>query len=147
MKIIACWIHLWKTVGGVPNKVNKEYVNFLALSDYISDKLLKYKLTFNPKMCSSHLWSIKAHINPFYLEFRNSKLLPLYVIIFFPPKLYVTHSGHMISSSGLLLARAATFTRVNGTVSCFCNKRLQNWPTVYTNFVTWQASWFINSNS
>ena len=22
--------------------------------------------------------------------------------------------------------RAATFTRVNGTVSCFCNKRLQN---------------------
>ena len=23
-------------------------------------------------------------------------------------------------------ARAATFTRVNGTVSCFCNKRLQN---------------------
>ena len=32
--------------------------------------------------------------------------------------------------------RAATFTRVNGTVSCFCNKRLQNRPTVYTNFVT-----------
>ena len=29
--------------------------------------------------------------------------------------------------------RAATFTGVNGTVSCFCNKRLQNWPTVYTN--------------
>ena len=25
-----------------------------------------------------------------------------------------------------LLSRAATFTRVNGTVSCFCNKRLQN---------------------
>ena len=30
-----------------------------------------------------------------------------YVIISFPPKLYVTHSGHMISSSGLLLARRA----------------------------------------
>ena len=28
--------------------------------------------------------------------------------------------------------RAATFTSVNGTVSCFCNKRLQNWPTVYS---------------
>ena len=26
----------------------------------------------------------------------------------------------------LLNNRAATFTRVNGTVSCFCNKRLQN---------------------
>ena len=24
------------------------------------------------------------------------------------------------------------FTSVNGTVSCFCNKRLHNWPTVYT---------------
>ena len=32
--------------------------------------------------------------------------------------------------------RAATFTRVNGTVSCFCNKRLQNWPTFYTNVST-----------
>ena len=28
--------------------------------------------------------------------------------------------------------RAATFTRVNGTVSCFCNKCLQNWPTTRT---------------
>ena len=46
-----------------------------------------------------------------------------------------------------LQIRAATFTRVNGTVSCFCNKHLGNWPTVYTNFVTWQASWFINSIS
>ena len=92
-------------MGGVPDKVNKEYINFLALSDYISDK---YKLTFNPKMCSNHLLSLfKAHINPFYLEFQNSKLLPLYVIISFPPKLYVTHSGHMISSSGLLLTRRA----------------------------------------
>ena len=27
-------------------------------------------------------------------------------------------------------ARASTFTRVNGSVSCLCNKRLQNWPTV-----------------
>ena len=32
------------------------------------------------------------------------------------------------------LDRAATFTRVNDTVSCFSNKRLQNWPTVYTTF-------------
>ena len=31
------------------------------------------------------------------------------------------------------LTRAATYTHVNGTVSCFCNKRLENWPTVYTN--------------
>ena len=31
-----------------------------------------------------------------------------------------------------IVGRAATFTRVNGTVSCFCNKRLQNWPTVCT---------------
>ena len=36
-------------MGGVPDKVNKEYINFLALSDYISDKLLYNKLTFNPK--------------------------------------------------------------------------------------------------
>ena len=35
-----------------------------------------------------------------------------------------------------MLVRAAMFTHVNGTVSCFCNKRLQNWPTVYTNFST-----------
>ena len=41
--------------------------------------------------------------------------------------------------------RAATFTHVNGTVSCFCNKRLQNWPTVYTNFTTCPASWFVKS--
>ena len=41
-------------------------------------------------------------------------------------------------------SRAATFTHVNRTVSCFCNKRLQNWPTVYTNFTTWPASWFVN---
>ena len=27
------------------------------------------------------------------------------------------------------IGRAATFTCVNGTVSRFCNKRLQNWPT------------------
>ena len=80
---------------------------YLALPDYISDILSKNRPTFNPKMCSSHLSSIKAHIDPFYLEFQNSKLLPLYVIISFPPKLYVTHSGHMISSSGLLLARRA----------------------------------------
>ena len=33
-------------------------------------------------------------------------------------------------------ARAATFTRVNGTVLCFCNKRLRNWPMVNTNFTT-----------
>ena len=32
------------------------------------------------------------------------------------------------------IGRAATFTPVNGTVSCFCNKHLQNWPTIYTNF-------------
>ena len=35
-----------------------------------------------------------------------------------------------------MLVRAAMLTHVNGTVSCFCNKRLQNWPTVYTNFST-----------
>ena len=29
------------------------------------------------------------------------------------------------------MARTAAFTPVNGTVSCLCNKRLQNWPTVY----------------
>ena len=34
----------------------------------------------------------------------------------------------------LVTCRAATFTHVNDTVSCFCNKRLQNWPTIYTNF-------------
>ena len=45
----------------------------------------------------------------------------------------------------LLLIRAAMFTRVIGTVSCFCNKRLLNCPTVYTNFTTWPASWFVNS--
>ena len=33
-------------------------------------------------------------------------------------------------------AKAATFTHVNGSVSCFCNKRLRNWPTVCTNFTT-----------
>ena len=32
------------------------------------------------------------------------------------------------------LVVVATFTRVNGTVSRFCNKRLQNLHTVYTNF-------------
>ena len=31
-------------------------------------------------------------------------------------------------------SRGATFTHVNCTVSCFCNKRLRNWPTFYTNF-------------
>ena len=31
------------------------------------------------------------------------------------------------------LTRAATFTSVNSTILRFCNKRLQNWPTVYTN--------------
>ena len=36
----------------------------------------------------------------------------------------------------VLPARAAMFTRVNGTVSCFFNKRLQNWPTFYKNFTT-----------
>ena len=46
----------------------------------------------------------------------------------------------------VVLARAAMFTCVNHTVSCFCNKCLQNWPTVYTNFTTLIASWFINSN-
>ena len=30
----------------------------------------------------------------------------------------------------LLLNRAAMFTHVNSTVSCFCKKRLLNWPTV-----------------
>ena len=30
--------------------------------------------------------------------------------------------------------RVARFTHVNDTVSCFSNKCLQNWPTVYTNF-------------
>ena len=29
-----------------------------------------------------------------------------------------------------VLHRASTFTRVNGSVSCLCNKRLQKWPTV-----------------
>ena len=33
-----------------------------------------------------------------------------------------------------VVGRASTFTSVNGSVSCLCNKRLQNWPTVYTNF-------------
>ena len=28
------------------------------------------------------------------------------------------------------VSRASTFTRVNGSVSCLCNKRLQKWPTV-----------------
>ena len=45
------------------------------------------------------------------------------------------------------LIRAATFTRVNGTVLCFCNNLLQNWLTVYTNFSMWQTLWFINSIS
>ena len=39
-KIIAYWIPLWKIVVGVPDKVNKEYISFLAPSNYISDKLL-----------------------------------------------------------------------------------------------------------
>ena len=43
--------------------------------------------------------------------------------------------------------RAAKFTCVNGTILCFCNKRLQNWPTVYANFSTLPASWFFNSIS
>ena len=30
--------------------------------------------------------------------------------------------------------RAAMFTRVNSIVLCFCNKCLQNWLYVYTNF-------------
>ena len=38
------------------------------------------------------------------------------------------------------MCRAAKFTRVNGTVSCFCNKRLQNWPSVYTNLPCDQGS-------
>ena len=32
--------------------------------------------------------------------------------------------------------KAARFTSVNGTVSCFCSKPLQNWPTVYMNSTT-----------
>ena len=43
------------------------------------------------------------------------------------------------------IGRAATFTCVNGTVSRFCNKRLQNWPAVYLNFTMWPASWFVYS--
>ena len=49
--------------------------------------------------------------------------------------------------NGISQGTSATFTRVNGTVSCFCNKRLQNWPTVYTNFSRWPVLWFINSIS
>ena len=30
----------------------------------------------------------------------------------------------------LVVHRASTFTRVNGSVSFLCNKRLQKWPTV-----------------
>ena len=84
---------LWKIVGGVPDKVNKEYIK-LALSDYISDRFSKYKPPFNPKMCTSHLWSIKTHINPFFdLEFQTDSILCYHL---FPPKL--THSGHMLAS-------------------------------------------------
>ena len=44
----------------------------------------------------------------------------------------VTGSGNLsvfkrvMRASPCRCSRAATFTRVNGTVSCFCNKRLQN---------------------
>ena len=41
----------------------------------------------------------------------------------------------MCLAQGPQRSRAATFTRVNGTVSCCCNKRLQNWPTIYTNLL------------
>ena len=41
--------------------------------------------------------------------------------------------AELIQASGimfLVMTRASAFTRVNGSVSCLCNKRLQNWPTV-----------------
>ena len=45
---------------------------------------------------------------------------------------WLTHVKDILTCSCLVAqcfdkdGRAATFTRVNGTVSCFCNKRLQN---------------------
>ena len=46
----------------------------------------------------------------------------------------VVDSGLSVSVFVFMSYRAATFTHVNGTVSCLCNKCLQNWPTVYMNF-------------
>ena len=38
----------------------------------------------------------------------------------------VGHAFLTVLDSDMVAARAATFTRVNSSVSCFCNKRLQN---------------------
>ena len=41
-----------KTVGEVPDKVNKEYINKLSQIKSVTDYYNKN--TFNPKMCISH---------------------------------------------------------------------------------------------
>ena len=55
------------------------------------------------------------------------------------PKLPAKDKNHRKSVNALianLMSRAAMFTCVNETVSCSSDKRLQNWPTVYTNLST-----------
>ena len=47
-----------------------------------------------------------------------------------PPKISPNPNEYTIQPT--VLGRAATFKSVNSTVLCFCNKCLQNWPTIYT---------------
>ena len=49
-----------------------------------------------------------------------------------------------ILKTGSFQIRTATFTHVNGTVSC---SAINLYTIVYTNFGTWPESWFINSIS
>ena len=106
----------------------------------ISAKLSNYDWKLNTSqyhgfVCSFWLWYFLIILTIFN-RWKSDKLDLSPRICECPSEIQENHD---------LGTRAATFTRVNGTVSCFGNKRLQNWSTVYTNFSTWSASWFINS--
>ena len=40
------------------------------------------------------------------------------------------HDNYIFLLNQVTITRDSTFTRVNGNVSCLCNKCLQKWPTV-----------------